>query len=187
MKGQSTRPNWPDCMKNIIIAPHSIDDEKVKRISSAVSLTKELLGEASAGANEYGGALSEASSKLAMVSKDDFKEMVGGLIGETQKMQHRTMELQKDLAAQQNEMENLRSELAAARQAINVDGLTGIGNRRCFDQALDEWIEKSRSENTPLGLLMIDVDHFKAFNDVYGHQIGDIVLRLIASLLTQLG
>jgi len=63
------------------------------------------------------------------------------------------------------------------------DGLTGIANRRCFDQAFERaWYHSTRSGET-LALVMIDVDHFKAFNDHYGHSAGDDALRQVASVL----
>ncbi len=64
-----------------------------------------------------------------------------------------------------------------------TDGLTHIANRRCFDNALlQEWSRQTRSE-TPLSLLMLDVDHFKSYNDRLGHQMGDECLRQIAQKL----
>ena len=63
------------------------------------------------------------------------------------------------------------------------DGLTGLTNRRAYDVALRHAFAQSRRDGTPLSLLLVDVDHFKAYNDTYGHPAGDNCLRTIASLL----
>ncbi len=65
----------------------------------------------------------------------------------------------------------------------NKDGLTGVANRRCFNERLDIAVEFATRSREPLSLLMVDVDHFKAYNDTYGHPAGDEVLRALASAL----
>lgn len=71
------------------------------------------------------------------------------------------------------------------KELLSTDAMTGIGNRRRFDDTLDrEWRRCSRSAQ-PLSLLMIDVDHFKAYNDHSGHVQGDECLRLVARLLVE--
>jgi diguanylate cyclase (GGDEF)-like protein len=67
-----------------------------------------------------------------------------------------------------------------------TDALTGLENRRGFDDELHRHLERAREIDRPLALLLIDVDHFKRFNDTYGHQAGDACLRIVAELLAGL-
>jgi diguanylate cyclase (GGDEF)-like protein len=73
--------------------------------------------------------------------------------------------------------------LLTVKSEAGLDGLTGVANRRTFDQVLArEWARSSR-EGTPLALVMADVDHFKAYNDLYGHPGGDYCLAKVAGVL----
>jgi diguanylate cyclase (GGDEF)-like protein/PAS domain S-box-containing protein len=78
------------------------------------------------------------------------------------------------------QQKNAEAELAAL--AI-LDGLTGLANRRRFDERLQEEWARACREGTSLSLLMVDVDHFKKFNDQYGHQAGDACLQTLAQVL----
>ncbi len=76
---------------------------------------------------------------------------------------------------------------AALMLLAREDGLTGLANRRRFDEQLrQEWLRAYREGQT-LTLLMLDVDYFKKFNDLYGHQAGDVCLRTIAGLMQEVG
>ncbi|MBB6510489.1 diguanylate cyclase (GGDEF)-like protein/PAS domain S-box-containing protein [Rhizobium soli] len=79
--------------------------------------------------------------------------------------------------AAEGELEIAHAELA---RRANTDGLTGLANRRRFDEKLDEACEKAVGLDASLSLLLIDVDRFKLFNDTYGHQAGDECLRQVA-------
>lgn len=80
----------------------------------------------------------------------------------------------------ERELERLARKL---RHMSNQDGLTGIANRRCFDDTLvKEWVRNGR-EDKPLGLLMIDIDHFKHYNDALGHVDGDSCLCIVAEAI----
>jgi diguanylate cyclase (GGDEF)-like protein len=80
----------------------------------------------------------------------------------------------------ERELERLARKL---ERMSNQDGLTGLANRRCFDDTLiREWVRNGRDDNS-LGLLMIDIDHFKAYNDALGHVDGDVCLRGVAGAI----
>jgi diguanylate cyclase (GGDEF)-like protein len=86
------------------------------------------------------------------------------------------VETVRDITAQkqaQNELESLASR----------DGLTGLANRRSFDERLNLEVRKASRDQTPLTLLMIDIDFFKAYNDAYGHQRGDDCLKAVAQTI----
>jgi diguanylate cyclase (GGDEF)-like protein len=71
-------------------------------------------------------------------------------------------------------------------EMANRDGLTGVYNRRYFRERLEELFESSRESGRPLALILLDIDHYKRFNDEYGHQQGDIVIQQLAHLLLTL-
>ena len=73
----------------------------------------------------------------------------------------------------------------ALKQQTIVDGLTKVYNRAHFDHCLNYEMERSRRYNTPFSLLILDVDKFKTFNDIYGHQKGDEVLKIVAQTLKE--
>ncbi|MBR0707949.1 sensor domain-containing diguanylate cyclase [Bradyrhizobium liaoningense] len=78
------------------------------------------------------------------------------------------------------EQKDLQDKLAALATS---DGLTGIANRRHFDERLAEEWARAKRDGSPVSLLLVDVDHFKKFNDQYGHQAGDACLRALARIL----
>jgi diguanylate cyclase (GGDEF)-like protein len=71
------------------------------------------------------------------------------------------------------------------RQLAYIDGLTGIFNRRFFELRINEEIERTKRFNSPMAVVMIDIDHFKRLNDEFGHLLGDEVLRQASSIFSQ--
>ena len=109
------------------------------------------------------------------------KTILQEIIQETKGLAATSQAMQTQLNQANLEMEQLRTELNQVRQMAITDGLTGLLNRRAFDQTLNEIIEQSDGEVTCLS--MLDIDHFKGINDEYGHTIGDNVIKFVASLL----
>jgi diguanylate cyclase (GGDEF)-like protein len=81
-------------------------------------------------------------------------------------------------------LSNLKLRTSLQDQAMS-DGLTGLYNRRYMDEALVHELQRSRRDQRPVSLAMIDVDHFKRFNDQYGHDAGDAVLKAIGGVLME--
>lgn len=80
-------------------------------------------------------------------------------------------------------LEALRQQAEALARLASEDSLTGLPNRRAFDQRLALAFERARRENTPLSLALADIDHFKRINDTWSHAVGDAVLRALAEVL----
>ena len=129
----------------------------------------------------FGGALADAQTVLA---EGEIGGILSRLVEETHRMAALNQEMQAHLKAAGSEIDGLRESLGRAREQAETDGLTGIANRKRFDMALRQAIVRATDEGEALALLMVDIDHFKRFNDAHGHQIGDQVLRLVARTLT---
>lgn len=80
-------------------------------------------------------------------------------------------------------LQNIAS-LNQVKQQADTDGLTGLYNRRYFNEKLEELVNQSLEDGTPLSLIMIDVDNFKRYNDTYGHPAGDQLLKTVAMVIS---
>jgi two-component system, cell cycle response regulator len=81
--------------------------------------------------------------------------------------------------------ESLSARSVTLEHEALTDGLTGMHNRRYFDDAMAEYLDQFRKIDKPIGLMILDLDHFKKVNDTYGHDVGDEVLRQIARCLQE--
>ena len=128
----------------------------------------------------------------------EYQEVVDGLAQETDegqsavpaekshpsgKLFDANRRLRERLNSAEETLRQQSEELEAVITQAHTDSLTGLPNRRSFDTELDRRIAEFRRKGTPLSIVIIDVDHFKSFNDRYGHLVGDRVLRLVAQTL----
>jgi diguanylate cyclase len=135
-------------------------------------------------AGQYSATLDDAHGELSdSVDGEALRLIARRLLGETRRMQGANLELEKKLEASRDDIQQLQRDLDDVRREALLDPLTKIFNRKHFDEGLQRAIADAREDRTPLSLLLLDIDHFKGFNDTWGHQTGDQVLRLVAMTL----
>src|SRR5215469_2849121 len=155
-------------------------------ITGTMKVVLDKIAAAGRDTEDYGRQLSAASDVLVEgQSPAQIGILVKSLLGATQAMEARTKTLEEELQRSSHEVTELRTKLDVVRRESLQDPLTGIRNRKAFDQELTEAIALSRESGDPLSLFMCDIDHFKLFNDTWGHQTGDQVVRLVAQCLSE--
>ncbi|WP_135075843.1 diguanylate cyclase [Terasakiella sp. SH-1] len=111
---------------------------------------------------------------------DDMAHALHSLNGQIGQVLARNTSLEEELRSSIKEIDELKEDLERMRREAMTDGLTGIANRKLFDLELRKSSMNAMASGEDLALLMIDVDHFGRFNQHFGHQVGDQVLKLVA-------
>lgn len=152
-----------------------------QKVETTIARAVEHLKSANADVAHYGNRLASFSDAVGgNDGQDDSDSLVSGILAETRRMAEKNQALEDRLGQSAKEIADLKTHLEDVRKQAMTDALTGIANRKCFDNKLRDSVRDSMDAETPLCLLMIDIDHFKKFNDNYGHQLGDQVLKLVA-------
>jgi diguanylate cyclase len=159
-------------------------DKVGSRVLSEIDDVMGLITDAIGMTRSFGTDLDGAADRLENAKdKTQITRVIHALIQSTREMNKTNKALEARLATSKLEIANLQDSLEAIRTENLSDSLTSLGNRKHFNRALDAAIAHARQSDEPLSLLMIDIDHFKSFNDNYGHLTGDQVLRLVALAL----
>lgn len=158
------------------------------KLSSELSEAIQALALAGSRTDAFSERLDTAKNELAMETLDGRKliEIVTSLSRATHKMSQQNQELSRRLEESSSEISELRSHLQSIRTEALTDSLTGVANRKQFDNTLRFRIQEARNLGYPLSLAICDIDFFKTFNDTWGHQTGDQVIRFVASTLDRL-
>ena len=161
-------------------------DDVGNKVSREVEEIVETLKLSADATSDYGSALEQAGLKIASITDPDkLKLYVTHLVKSTQNAVASNRKLESQLLESKKHIENLQSSLEAIRYESLIDELTTLNNRKHFDNSLEKVIRNSEESRRGFCLLMTDIDHFKKFNDTYGHQTGDQVLRLVALSVKQ--
>ncbi len=154
------------------------------KIGSEIENVVTLLDGAAELSNEYGASLDSVAEQLGpQVDGTGLSRIVELLITSTKEMTANNRALENSLKESKQQIADLNLHLDVIRNESRTDQLTGIANRKHFDEHLSAKIEEAGHNGDELCLLVGDIDYFKKFNDTYGHQTGDQVLRLVAQAL----
>jgi diguanylate cyclase len=154
------------------------------KISDEVDQILAMLNAATGVAADYRENLADATQQLAgEFDASTVRTILDSLVQLTKDVEKKNATLEGALKSSKQQINHLQSDLEAIRVESLTDPLTAVANRKHFDQTLDQAIATTTAQGKPLSLLLLDIDHFKKFNDLHGHQLGDHVLRLVAQLV----
>jgi len=155
-----------------------------EKMSERIGAVHDAIDTAMVSATAYSGTLQTARTDLeGEMSPERMRAMASHLLQETRHMQDTNRKLELKLEASRDDIASLQRDLDEVRRESMLDPLTKIFNRKYFDEGLLRAMAEAGEQGEPLSLLLVDIDHFKRFNDTYGHQTGDQVLRLVAMTL----
>lgn len=158
----------------------------VQQIEAAMTGVLGTLGNAGEGVRQFGETLdTTARDLLADNPLDSVRAVIMQVMDETRDMIERSNVLERQLTATTEEIGDLRKQVEEASREAQTDALTGIGNRKSFDLQMKRCMQEAMEQGNELTLLLIDIDHFKNFNDTYGHQFGDLVLKLVSKIMVE--
>lgn len=157
-------------------------DSHMADIHSVLYRVLQDMAKAGKGLCDFGEVLESQLSELnASPGVEAVQGIARNLAMATEKAMASNKDLRLSLRQTQQESEQLRKELVQLREDADTDGLTGLLTRKAFDRMLEEQFGRARGRHATLALLMLDIDHFKKFNDTYGHPLGDEVIRSVAA------
>jgi diguanylate cyclase len=157
-----------------------------ERVEAELGTALATLDQANRKAVAYGDTLEAASGKVGSIRRtEDLTHLLGVILSQTRAMAKQSRDVERQLRQSCAEVGQLKEQLDDARREAMTDALTAIANRKMFDFMLREAAIESVESGEPLCLLFLDIDHFKQFNDNFGHAVGDQVLKLLAAVLKE--
>ena len=156
------------------------------RLTRELASISTLISDAQKSQSAYSKTLEGAREEITHAGTDSLASLVAKLANATQIVLDQHSKLEVKLNESSNEVNRLRKHLDQVRHEAMTDALTNLANRKAFDERLEQYCDQA-DKTSPLTLAIVDIDYFKRFNDTWGHQTGDQVLRYVASVLARLG
>jgi diguanylate cyclase len=154
------------------------------QLTRELASVAEAIKQAQKSSEQYGASLAGAGQELAVQTEpNSVRKIIETLSAATRRVQQENRSLEARLAESTAEVGRLRDHLEQVRRDATTDALTSLANRKAFDDELDRACHEAQQKGEPLSLAVLDIDHFKQFNDNWGHQTGDQVIRYVSSVI----
>ena len=161
----------------------STSEDFPEQLRGVIASAQEFLQTAISDNRSQMANLGEVSSECQTAA--DPRPIIEKLLKELSNATSRSSALEANFLRTTQNLDQIKDSLKLAEQHSNTDPLTGLANRRSLEAFLRTAQITAMESGAPLSILMIDIDHFKKFNDDYGHQVGDQVLQLVAKILQE--
>jgi diguanylate cyclase len=153
------------------------------KVSAELGRMLQLLETAGRDTSSFGSALTQIAAKLE--PDGELRKIVETVVMATRHMEAKTRRLEAELDRSAAEIRALRQGLETFKREAMTDPLTGLFNRRAFDERLRQAAAAAMENDAELCLFLSDIDNFKKLNDSWGHQVGDAVMQLVAGCLKE--
>lgn len=172
-----------------------VTERNNKVLDETAATAQKMIRDVLAAVNNFSGETQNYNKDLGEyidnISRDygdnpNIKDIIKDLVGTTVSLKERGEQMNQRLEESKIEIDKLRQNLQQVTSEAQKDGLTNLYNRRTFERLLEEYMTAAQEQKMEMCLIMLDVDHFKKFNDTYGHLLGDEVLKIVARTLTDL-
>lgn len=158
-------------------------DDANNRLASTLNAVMDLVTAGSQGTETFSKALEKFKGDVQSATDPKLLNSIAAIISETQKVAALNADLRAKLSTASGDIDALKGDLSAIRKEAYTDGLSGIPNRKAFNNSIEEMTSALKSKSGFLCLLMTDIDKFKAFNDTHGHLVGDQVIKVVAKTI----
>ncbi len=153
-----------------------------ERMQQTIEEMTRLLHEAGEDATRINASVRDAAGSFAR-QETSIEVLIRSLLAEAQLIVARTNQMEAELTRNAELLKSMQRSLDDTKKAALTDGLTGLANRRHFDDTMQKLAGQAMNDGFDLSLVLIDIDHFKRINDNFGHPVGDQVLQLVGATL----
>jgi diguanylate cyclase len=165
-------------------AKHAEVQQAATEIQHSLEEVLSALGDSSSRTSDYGRDLAQFVENIPTKgASPELLRAIEHIVHKTMELKQNSEQLSARLESSCQEIAELKTNLEKVSTEAQTDALTGVGNRKVFEESVRRMTAEAIENGNELCLLMVDIDHFKQVNDTHGHQMGDAILKVVAGVL----